>query len=199
MLLFGAFSAAIRYNCSARYLAALISRTLGIPALNYFDDFGALVPEPLGAMALWMVENTGLTLGSPMKNTKSLVDTQLTFLGLLGYPPGPQRDIILNIELPQGKIAKWPQIIRDHIANGWITSEHLEKLIGKLPFAQTAVFGRFGHTLLIPLHDRLKERPYSEIPPAREIDIRLWRGAAITLLLRSWVGQSGLNLSSPNT
>ena len=60
----------------------LIIRTLGIPFLNYFDDFGALVPDPLGSMSLWTVGKTSSTLGAPMKTIESLVDTHLTFLGL---------------------------------------------------------------------------------------------------------------------
>ena len=40
-LLFGAVSAVIHYNCFARALAVLINHTLGIPVINYFDDFGA--------------------------------------------------------------------------------------------------------------------------------------------------------------
>ena len=179
-LLLGAVSAVIRYNCLARSLAVIINRPSGIPALNYFGDFGALVPEPLGTMALWVVENTSLTLGAPMRKIKSLVDAQLTFLGLLGSLPGPQRGLILSIALPQDKITKWSQIIRDRIANGRTTSNHLGKLIGAFPFAETSVFGRFGRAILIPLRGKLEERPYSEILSAREIDILLWRGKAIT-------------------
>ena len=91
-LLFGSVSAVTHYNCFARSLAVLTILTLGIPALNYFGDFGALVPDPLGTMALWMVENTRLTLGAPMETTKSLVGTQLTFLGLLGSSPDLRED-----------------------------------------------------------------------------------------------------------
>ena len=75
-LLFGSVSAKIRYNCFARSLAAIINRALGIPALNYFGDFGDLVPEPLCTIVLWMVENTSLVLGAPMKTANSLVDTR---------------------------------------------------------------------------------------------------------------------------
>ena len=102
-LLFGAVYAVIHYNCLARALAVLINRTLGIPILNYFDDFGALVPDPLGTMALWMVENTSLALGAPMETIKSLVRNQLTFLRLLGSFPDPQRGLILRVEPPPGK------------------------------------------------------------------------------------------------
>ena len=78
------------------------------------------------------------------------------------------------------KIAKRSLIIRDRIADGRIKSKHLEKLIGKLSFAKTSVFGLFGRTLLIPLRDKPKLRPYSEILPPREIDILLWWDLAIT-------------------
>ena len=78
---------------SLQLLRTLLSGTyqpyLRNSLLNYFDDFGALVPEPLGAMDLWVVENTILTLGAPMKNTKSLVGTQHTCLGILGSFPAP--------------------------------------------------------------------------------------------------------------
>ena len=109
MLLFGSVSAVIHYNCFTRALVVLINRTLGIPALNYFGDLGSLAPEPLGAMALWMVENTSSTLGAPTKTIESLVDTQIAFLGLVTSFPGPQKGLILSIELPQGKITKWPR------------------------------------------------------------------------------------------
>ena len=57
VLLFGAVSSVIHYNCFIRLLAVLMNRILGIPILNYFDDFGSLSPEPLGAKALsrWMI------------------------------------------------------------------------------------------------------------------------------------------------
>ena len=109
VLLFVAASAIIRYNCFARALAVLMNHLLGIPVLNYFDDFGALVHEPLGARALWMVENTISVLGAPMQTIKSLVDTQLTFLGLLGSSPDPQRGLILIIEFPQGRSRNGPK------------------------------------------------------------------------------------------
>ena len=88
--------------------------------------------------------------------------------------------MVLRAELPTDKITKWPQIISDHIADGRITSKHFEKLIGNLSFTKTSVCGRFGRALLIPLHDKLKLKPYSESLSPREIDILLWRYQAIT-------------------
>ena len=131
-------------------------------------------------MALWMVESTSSALGAPMKTIKSLVDAQPAFLGLLGSLPDHRKGLILSIELPQGEIVKWSQIIRDHIADGRITSKQIGKLIGELSFAQTSVFGRFGRALLMPLRDKLRETPYSGTLSTGEIGILLWRGQAIT-------------------
>ena len=56
VFLFGAVSAGMHYNCFSRLMAGLMNRILGIPILNYCDDFGALSPEPLGDKALSAVE-----------------------------------------------------------------------------------------------------------------------------------------------
>ena len=39
VLLFGAVSAVVRYNCYSRLLAVLMNLVLRTPVLNYFDDF----------------------------------------------------------------------------------------------------------------------------------------------------------------
>ena len=55
-------------------------RTLGIPILNYVGDFGALIPEPLGELALSTVEGFNQTVGAPMGTQKSEVDNAIEFL-----------------------------------------------------------------------------------------------------------------------
>ena len=44
VLLFGAVSSVIHYNCFARIFSVLANRILGLPVFNYFDDFFSLVP-----------------------------------------------------------------------------------------------------------------------------------------------------------
>ena len=174
VLLFGAVSAVARYNCYSRLLAVLMNLVLRIPVLNYFDDFGGLIPDDLGLDALDSVEKFSGLFGSPMKKIKSEVKNEIKFLGLLGSFPGPEGDMLLRITPPQDKIARWSQIAIDHATSGRASHKDLEKLIGKLSFTQTSAFGRFGRTLLKPLHDKLKERPYSEQLSDRERDILLW-------------------------
>ena len=55
-LLIGATSSDIHYNIYARGVAVQINCALVIPALNYCDDFGALVDESIAAAALSCVE-----------------------------------------------------------------------------------------------------------------------------------------------
>ena len=174
VLLFGAVSAVIHYNCYSRLLAVLMNLALRIPVLNYFDDFGGLVPFELGPEALDSVEKFSGFFGSPMKRIKSEVKNEIKFLGLLGSFPDPDGDMLLRITLPQDKIERWSKITLDHATSGRASHKDLEKLIGKLSYTQTSVFGRFGRTLLKPLHDKLKERPYSEQLSDRERDILLW-------------------------
>ena len=45
VLLFGAVSAVIHYNCFSRRLAVIINRMLGIPMISYFDDYGPYPPR----------------------------------------------------------------------------------------------------------------------------------------------------------
>ena len=49
VLLFGAGSSSIHYNCYSRLIAVLMNRTLGIPVPNYVDDYGDLIPVDFGA------------------------------------------------------------------------------------------------------------------------------------------------------
>ena len=120
-------------------MAVLMNLVLRIPVLNYFDDFGALVPFDLGPDALGACEKFSGRFGSPMKKTKSEVRNQIKFLGLLGSFPDPDYDMRLRITLPQDKIVRWSQIALDHATSGRISHKELEKLIGKLSYTQTSV------------------------------------------------------------
>ena len=83
--------------------------------------------------------------------------------------------MIIRISLPEHKKGKWENTTHDFASKGAISHNDLAKLIGGLSFAQTSVFGRFGRTLLTPLRDRLKRRPYVAKLPADEVDVLRWR------------------------
>ena len=71
VLLFGAVSAVLRYNCFPRSLDVIINRYFGIPLLNYYDDFGAFCPSPLAERALSIFSSSTTILGSDLNDEKS--------------------------------------------------------------------------------------------------------------------------------
>ena len=160
VLLFGAVSAVIHYNCFAMIFSVLANKISCIPAFNYFDDFGSLVPDIIKLAGLRVFLGFTTVPGAMTKDDKSQVDRALTFLGLRGEFPSPDNDILLIISLPEPKKEKWANITHEFASKGAISHKDLGKLIGGLSFTQTSVFGRFGRTLLRPLHDKLKRLPY---------------------------------------
>ena len=174
VLLFGAVSAVIHYNCFAMIFSVLANKISGLPVFNYFGDFGSLVPDMIRKAGLQVFLGFTAVLGALMKGDKSQADRALAFLGFWGEFPGPDNDMILRISLPGPKKTKWAIITHDFASKGAISHMDLGKLIGGLSFAQTSVFGRFGRTLLRPLHDKLKQRPYVAKLSVDEVDILRW-------------------------
>ena len=68
----------------------------------------------------------------------------------------------LSISLDQEKSERWIELISQIIQAESIDHSLLDKLIGKLSFAQTTVFGKFARTLAQPLYDKLHAHPYDE-------------------------------------
>ena len=79
----------------------------------------------------------------------------------------------------QEKIAKRANIIEEVLVLGHIQHKPLEKLIGKLVYAQTSVFGRFGRAMLKPLYTKLRAHPYTEVISPCEAGVPEWWAASI--------------------
>ena len=88
-LLFGAAASALRYNCFSRIMAALANRFLGLPVLNYFDDFGCPLPGSLCKGGLRIFSTFSQEAGALLEGRKSLAGRQASFLGLPRVLPGP--------------------------------------------------------------------------------------------------------------
>ena len=86
VLLFGEVSAVLHYNCFALILTVLANKILGSPILNYFGDFGPLVPELIDRLEPETFLRCATTIGALTKDDKSDVETSLTFSGLWGDP-----------------------------------------------------------------------------------------------------------------
>ena len=181
-LMFGAVSAVIHYNIFSRILAELTCRIFGIPMISYFDDFGALLPASIAKSGLNTFTKWCHVLGISLKTAKSEVGTDVTFLGLLGSFPSKHNGMQLRVTLTPEKAAKWTAIIHKHLKEGLISSHELEKLIGKLCFSQTCLFGKFASTQLRCLYTKLHAPRYSAKLSKAEILTLNWRADVISQL-----------------
>ena len=147
--------------------------------VNYFDDFGSFIPEELAAAALETFSGSLADLRSDLNNDKSALGRELKFLGLTGNFPQISSGVLLRIFLPDDKITAWSACIDEFIASRSITHKQLAKLIGRLSFTQTSIFGRFGRTLLRPLHKKLRQHPFEGRFSPGELSLLAWWSASL--------------------
>ena len=160
-LMFGAIAAVLHYNVFSRLLSELVSKLLGIPLLCFFDDFGSVVPAIIAKEALATFTAFCSKLGVKLKVEKSEVGQKVTFLGLLGHFPCRDNNFQLSVTLTPDKALKWVTEIKGFIRDRSISSHDLEKLIGKLGFSQTSLFGKFARTQLSPLYRKFYSRSFT--------------------------------------
>ena len=99
-------------------MAVLDNRYLGIPLVDYFDDFSEIIRNALGQEALEVFARFCTLLGFQLKREKSQVGPAIVFLVLLGNPPCQDNDWKLSISLPEGKSAKWSSLLPTYLKEG---------------------------------------------------------------------------------
>ena len=188
VLLFGAVSAAIHYNCLSRALAVPTNRIFGIPFLSYFDDVGPFCHATISPRALAVFTKSTEIIKPDVKTTKSRRDRSIEFLGLAGDLPHVETRNLLTIYLPQKKITNRSSIIDEVILIGRIRRKPLGNLIGELAYAKTSLFGGFGRTRLNPLYTKLRAHPYAEAISPEEAVAFERRAASIRASVQRAVG-----------
>ena len=173
-LLFGSVEAVLHYNVFSRILAELTIRCHGLPLVIYFDDFAAIIRAQLGPDALRISTRFCSVLGITLKPGKSQVGPKIVFLGLLCDFPRRENGYKLAISLPADKRKKWSQLIASFLKEGSVSHSCLEKLIGRLLFSQSAIFGKFARTQLRPLYLKLHRRVYCAKLSAQEKLLFSW-------------------------
>ena len=159
-LLFGAVAAVIHYNIFSRMISELMCRIFGIPMLSYFDDFGALLTAAMAHEGLDTFTKWRSLLGIKLKTAKSVVWESVTFLGLAGSFPTVKGGMKLRVSLTPEKAKNWADTMLGVLKEGRIPPHTLEKLIGKLSFSQTCLFGKFDRTQLRCLYRKLHAPTY---------------------------------------
>ena len=160
-LIFGAVAAVLHYNAFSRAWTALVNRTLGIPLVCFFDDFATMIQLCLGNRALAVFSHFCEKLGFRTKPGKSAVGNRIVFLGLLGAFPTKGGKFQLSISLTDEKRSKWAAPLASYLKAGAISHRCLEKLLGRLGFPQTSLFGKFARTQLRPLYQKFYRRVYN--------------------------------------
>ena len=145
--IFGSTASVIHYNTFSRLLASLICRIMGLPCIGYFDDYAFLIPRSLQDVALKSFKEFCSLLGVLLKDSKCSVGPVNTFLGLRGVMPSLRSGMKLAISLDQEKSERWIGILKEVMKSRRIDHSSLDKLLGKLSFAQTTISGKFARTL----------------------------------------------------
>ena len=173
-MVFGAVAAVLHYNVFSRILSEITTKLFGIPLLCFFDDFGALIPADLAERALGTFTAFCQKLGIKLKSEKSEHGVRVTFLGLEGYFPCAENNFRLSVSLTSEKATKWAGEIKAVIDKSFISSPELEKLIGKLGFAQTNLFGKFARAQLRPLYRKFYARNFDGKLTQEDSKLLIW-------------------------
>ena len=158
--IFGSTAAVVHYNTFSRLLVSLFVRLFGIPMIGYFDDFGFIVFETISAKALATFESFCSLLEVSLSKKKCSVGRINSFLGIKATLPAFANKFKLFLSLDDDKSAKWVELISEFIRSRSIDHKSLDKLIGRLSFAQTNIFGKFARSLAQILYDKLHAHPY---------------------------------------
>ena len=127
---------------------------------------------------LYFVQSWGPT--SKLENQK-WADGSLS-LACREIPPCRDNGFVLSVSLTSDKAEAWAGQLRPHLATGAISSHELEKLIGKLGFSQTNLFGKFARALMRPLYRKFYDRNYTSRLSSIERSLFLWWIALIQAL-----------------
>ena len=118
-------------------------------------------------------------MGFELHGDKFDLGKEVTFLGLLGSFPSTSNGGRLHISLPPVKRKNWSELITSYLKEGRVSHRCLEKLVGRLSFSQTTLFGEFARTQLRPLRRKLHRRVYSAVLSPYERSILEWWASII--------------------
>ena len=117
-------------------------------------------------------------LGATPKTPKTQAGETLTFRGLQASFPAPLTGPRLLVGLSPDQTLLWRDRIRESPNIRAITHGDLDRLIGRLSFTRTSVFGRIGRPMFTALYQR-KAPFYHLALSGREFNAIFWRRAAL--------------------
>ena len=145
-LMFGIVAGVLHYDVFSRLITDIFNRLFGIPPICFFGDFAALTHRLLATKGMSVISRFCSLIGAKLKGDKSDVGPDVAFLGLLSSFPSKGNGSVLSISLPGGKRKARSTLIRPYFTQNRLSYQELEKLIGRLSFSQTLLFGEFART-----------------------------------------------------
>lgn len=136
----GPTASVLRYNLLSRLLVTILVRIFAIPSIGYYDDYGFLAPSDISGAAMRLVCRVCDLLCITLKPGKCRIAGTNNFLGLTVSFPRWGNDYALTIALAPDKSLKWKRIIDQIGGAGTVSHNVLESDIGRIGFAQGAVF-----------------------------------------------------------
>ena len=178
-LLFGNSADVLRYNTISRLFSAIAARIICIPTIAYFGDFGFQAKSILGNPPNRAVNSAtrGYGLYYRIERLRSITQSfiwrywgdipHIGMWGKLAIPHSPDR------------ISKIAGIPTDAIVYRSMSHASLERLIGKLNFASTALCSRFSRAMTHPIYRKLAP---PRTPSLRPVTLRNLAWRSITWL-----------------
>ena len=180
--LFGSTASVLHYNVLSRAIVKILIRVFAIPDIGYYDDYGFLAPSPLADHAVRVVRRVCSLLGIELKDDKCRIAGQNNFLGLTSTFPCRDNNFTLTICLAPDKSLKWKRVLGHIFTQRRVTRAVLESVIGRLGFAQSAVFSRFARCMLQPLYAELYSLPFYTVVHGKTLGTFKWRSEALSML-----------------
>ena len=177
--LFGSVASVVHYNTFSRLFISLFVRIFGIPGIAYFDDYGFLIFAHLQDAAFNHFRQFCDLMGVELSPKKCSISNINTFLGLRGFFPSRANSFRLSVMLGELKAEKWIAHLQGIIREGRVDHKTLDRLVGRLSFAQTNVFGKFARPLSQELYDKLHANPFDSSCDSHFLSNLSWWLAAL--------------------
>ena len=120
-------------------------------------------------------------MGVKLPAKKCCVGTTDTFLGLRGCFPCAANSSRLLVSLEEKKSDAWRSHLTEAIQSKKIERKALDKLVGRLSFAHTNVFGKFDRPISQELYNKLRYHPYSTHCDSHFMSNLNWRHGALSV------------------
>ena len=174
---FGSRRAPANWARVTQFVAFVLRKLYRIWIGVYVDDVFCLEPDSTIVSAQLAIKDLCRILGLQLAPDKEIAPTISAML--LGAEVRLSRGFI-HATLPPQKVSAILDEILDILKRNTLTPAHASKLRGKLGFAQSLLFGRFGRAMLKPLAERQYSTTRKRAPLTTNLRAALeWWSAAL--------------------